>query len=118
MGAAEALIQTALVGEAVDEGPALIFVADDEMRYVAVNQFACETLGYTREELLRLRVTDVARERRSGTEYDEMLVRGERDGISVLTRRDGTELTFHYRATQTRVAGLSLFVAIGFVSDR
>jgi PAS domain S-box-containing protein len=118
MGAAEALIQTALVGEAVDAGPALVFVADEEMRYVAVNQCACDTLGYTREELLRLRVTDVARERTSPAEYDEMLARGSRAGVSILTTKDRRELTFEYRAAQTRVAGLLLFVAIGFVADR
>jgi len=111
------LIQTALVGEAVDAGPALVFVADEEMRYVAVNQCACDTLGYTREELLQLRVTDVARERTSPTEYDEMLARGGRAGVSILTTKDGRDLTFEYRASQTRVAGLALFVAIGFVVD-
>jgi PAS domain S-box-containing protein len=116
MGAAEALIQTALVGEAVDAGPALVFVADEEMRYVAVNLCAAETLGYTREELLQLRVTDVARESASPTEYDEMLVRGSRAGVSILTTKDGRELTFQYRATETTVAGLALFVAVGFVA--
>jgi PAS domain S-box-containing protein len=116
MGAAEALIQTALVGEAVDGGPALVFVADEEMRYVAVNRCACETLGYTREELLQLKVTDVAREGTSPTEYDEMFVRGARAGVSILTTKDGRELTFEYRATQTKVAGLEMFVAIGFVA--
>jgi len=54
MPAAEVLIQTALLGEAVEAGPALIFVADEQMRYIAVNQFACSALGYTREELLGL----------------------------------------------------------------
>ena len=116
MGAAEALIQTALVGEAVDAGPALIFVADEEMRYVAVNQCACDTLGYSREELLRLHVTDVARERTSPSEYDEMLARGSRAGVSTLTAKDGRELTFEYRARRTKVSGLELFVAVGFVA--
>jgi PAS domain S-box-containing protein len=117
MGAAEALIQTALVGEAVDAGPALVFVADDEMRYVAVNRCAAETLGYTREELLQLRVTEVARESTSPAEYDQMLSRGFRAGVSILTAKDGRELAFEYRAMQTKVAGLELFVAIGFVQD-
>jgi PAS domain-containing protein len=49
MSAAEALIQTALLGEAIESGPALVFVADEEMRYIAVNRYACESLGYARD---------------------------------------------------------------------
>jgi PAS domain-containing protein len=45
MPAAEVLIQTALLVEAVEAGPALVFVADEQMRYIAVNQFACQALG-------------------------------------------------------------------------
>jgi PAS domain S-box-containing protein len=115
MGAAEALIQTALLGEAVDAGPALIFVADEEMKYLAVNRRACEVLGYTRDELLGLTVADVAREATTPAQYDEMLARGFRDGEAVLTGKDGSELPFAYRATRTKVAGLNLFVSVGFV---
>jgi PAS domain S-box-containing protein len=117
MGPAEALIQTALLGEAVDAGPALVFVADEEMRYIAVNRRACEVLGYTRDELLGLTVADVAREPTSRVEYDQMLGRGFRDGDAILTRKDGQTLPFSYRASRTKVAGLSLFVSVGFVPD-
>jgi PAS domain S-box-containing protein len=116
-GVAEGLIQTALLGEAVDAGPALVFVADEDMKYLAVSRSACEELGYTREELLKLRVPDVAREPESPTQYDEMLVRGARDGVSTLTRKDGTTLAFRYRAMKATVAGLQLFVSIGFVDS-
>jgi PAS domain S-box-containing protein len=115
MGSAEALIQTALLGEAVDPGPALIFVADEEMRYIAVNRCACEALGYTRDELLGLSVTDVARESSSPAEYDQMLALGYRDGHALLTCKDGSSLPFAYRASETKVAGLTLFVSVGFV---
>jgi PAS domain S-box-containing protein len=114
--AAEALIQTALLGEAIDDGPALIFIADDEMRYIAVNQCACRTLGYTRDELLALRVDEVAREPEAPRQYDEMLVRGFRHGTSVLTRKDGTTVEFLYRASKTQLAGMSFFVSVGFVA--
>jgi PAS domain S-box-containing protein len=117
MTAAEVLIQTALLGEATDGGPALIFIADDEMRYVAVNECACRTLGYTRDELLALRVDEVAREPDAPTQYDEMLVRGFRHGTSVLTRKDGTTVEFLYRASKTQIAGMSFFVSIGFAAD-
>jgi PAS domain S-box-containing protein len=113
-GVAEGLIQTALLGEAVDAGPALIFVADDEMKYLAVSRSACEALGYAREELLELRVTDVAREQTAPQEYDELLARGSRDGMAILTRKDGSTFTLRYRATKTTVARLHLFVSIGF----
>jgi PAS domain S-box-containing protein len=117
MSVAEGLIQTALVGEAVDGGPALVFVADEEMRYIAVNTRACEVLGYTREELLGLSVTEVAREATSGAEYDEMLARGFRHGNAVLTRKDGSTVDFVYQARKSRAAGLVLYVSVGFVAD-
>jgi PAS domain S-box-containing protein len=115
--AAEALIQTALLGEAVDAGPALVFVAGDDMRYIAVNEFACRTLGYTRDELLELRVSEVAQEAAAPAQYDELLLEGSRHGTSILTRKDGSTVEFDYRATKTRVAGLHLFVSVGFVAD-
>lgn len=114
---AEALIQTALLGEAVDDGPALIFIADDERRYIAVNECACRTLGYTRDELLALRVDEVAQEPEASTEYDEMLVRGFRHGTTMLTCKDGKTVGFLYRASRTQVAGMTFFVSVGFVAD-
>jgi PAS domain S-box-containing protein len=117
MSRPEALIQTALLGEAVDRGPALVFVADEAMRYIAVNQTACDALGYSRAELLALTVSDVARQREAPAEYDEMLARGARDGTATLTRKDGSTLEFRYRATKSTVAGLALFVSIGFLAE-
>jgi PAS domain S-box-containing protein len=116
MSVAEGLIQTALLGEAVDAGPALVFVADEQMRYIAVNTRACEALGYSREELLELSVTDVAREEGSGAHYDEMLARGLRHGTALLTCKDGRTLEFAYQARKAQVAGLDLFVSVGFVA--
>lgn len=110
MPAAEALIQAALLGEAIEAGPALVFVADEEMRYIAVNQYACDTLGYTREELLALEVTDVAKR-------SETPARGIRSGETTLTRKDGSTVGFSYQATRTTVAGLAFFVSIGFLVD-
>ena len=117
MPAAEVLIQTALIGEAVEGGPALVFVADEQMRYIAVNRFACESLGYTREALLALRVADVAKEPEATGEFDEMLASGSRRGTTRLTRSDGSTAEFFYRAAKTTVAGLMFFVSVGFLSE-
>jgi len=117
MSAAEVLIQTALLGEAIEAGPALVFVADEQMRYIAVNQFACAALGYTRDELLALTVSDIARDPAAPSQYDEMLARGFRHGTATLTRKDGSTVDFLYRATRTTVAGLNFFVSVGFLAD-
>ena len=117
VGDAESIIQTALLGEAIDNGPALVFIADETMRYVAVNAHACRTLGYTRAELLSRRVDDVAREPETPTQFDEMLARGFRQGTAILTRKDGSTVEMLYRATKTQVAGMTFFVSVGFAAD-
>jgi len=118
MVTAQQIIQTGLIGEALDPGPALIFIADDDMNYVVVNQLAADVLGYTREELLGMRVTDVVRSPTAADDYEQMMKRGELTGSAVLTRKDGSELTLHYRAGRTRIAQLEFFVSVGFVDAR
>jgi len=59
MSTSEPLVQSVLLGEAVEHAPVAILVADDEMRYVAANATACQLFGYSREELLQLRVPDI-----------------------------------------------------------
>jgi PAS domain S-box-containing protein len=109
---AEPLIQASLLGEALDNGPALVFVADEDMRYVAVNARACDELGYTREELLQLRVTDIYREQDARSEYESMMREGS-EGESTLTRKDGSTLTLRYVAGETISAGMQLYVCVG-----
>jgi PAS domain S-box-containing protein len=110
------LIQTGLLGEALEDGPVAIFVADEHMRYIAVNAYACDLLGYTRDELLELTVADVAR---PGAEQDFADVVGGANGPGSyeLVRRDGTTFTFRYVASGTTVAGMQMFVAVGCPVD-
>jgi PAS domain S-box-containing protein len=112
-GVSEPLIQTSLLGEAIQHGPVAVFLADEHGKYVAVNQSACLMLGYTRDELLRLRVADVARYTEADDEWIEMRQAGTRIGTSTLTRKDGTTVEFSYAAGITRVAGMPLFVSVG-----
>jgi PAS domain S-box-containing protein len=112
---AEPLIQASLLGEALDAGPALVFVADENMRYVAVNAKACDELGYTRAELLALGVADVCRYDEAPREYDAMVTDRASDGETTLTRKDGSTLRMRYIAGETRVAGMPLYVSIGRV---
>ena len=111
------LVQAALLGEAIDAGPVLVFVADERMKYVAVNRPACDVLGYTREELLDLHVTDVVHAADAPSQYEEMVLSGARTGTARLTRKDGATLGFEYRAKQTRIGGMEFFVSVGVTSD-
>jgi PAS domain S-box-containing protein len=109
---AEPLVQAGLLGEAIDRAPDAVFVADESMRYLAVNQAACRLLGYTREELLALRMTDVAGYSGAAEEYDDMMSHRGRTGTAVLRCKDGTEIAASYRAHETKLAGMTVYVAI------
>ena len=114
---AHELVQKSLVGEALEHGPMAIFVADETGRYLAVNAYACDLLGYTREELLDLRVTDIAVDREARENFDEMQRVGRGEGMTVLRHQDGRELPMHYRASGTTVSGMPLFIGLCWPAD-
>lgn len=112
MSVAEPLVQAGLLGEAIDRAPDAVLVADESMRYLAVNQAACKLLGYTREELLGLRMTDVATYPEASDDFDEMMARRGKTGTALLQRKDGEQIAACYRAHETKLAGMTVYVAI------
>lgn len=114
-GRADSSVQQFLLGQAVDEGPMLIFVADDQGRYAAVNGRVCETLGYTRTELLEMRVTDVAVSPEAPDLYEAMVRRRTASGVTSIRCKDGKVLPFRYEAAQVTVAHMQFWVSIGVV---
>jgi PAS domain S-box-containing protein len=107
---AEPLVQAGLLGEAIDRAPDAVLVADESMRYLAVNQAACRLLGYTREELLALRVSDVAVS--PGDGHDGTRSGRGKTGTAVLRRKDGEQIAAAYRSHETKLAGMTVYVAI------
>lgn len=72
-----------------------IFVEDHEDRIVAVNRRACELLGYTRAELLQMRISDLVapeRGRRRRAAEGEIIAHGGRPFESLDVRKDGTRI--------------------------
>ena len=112
MSVAEPLIQASLIGEAVDNGPAAIFVADEDGRYIAVNAFACELLGYTRAELLKLTVQEIAPSSDVPASLAELDRSGSLRGTTVLRHKDGSDVTIEWRASRTIAAGMDFFVSV------
>jgi PAS domain S-box-containing protein len=106
------LIQQSLLGDAIDRGPLAVFVADENQRYLAVNKYACELLGYEREEILELGVTDVAVNTGAAEDYEQMMRSGGHVGMAILRRKDGTELPMNFRASQTTVGGMDVYVGV------
>ena len=103
---AQPLVQASLIGEAIDAGPVLVFVFDEDGRYVAANQQACDELGYERDELVTLTIDDVA-------ESPERASVGRME----LRRKDGSTFVFEYRSQEALVAGLTVYVAVGWPAD-
>jgi PAS domain S-box-containing protein len=111
MSVAEPLIQATLIGEAVDNGPLAIFVADENGRYVAVNSFACDLLGYTRGELLELTAHDLAPGEPVAASLEELGRKGTLSGTTVLRHKDGSDVTIEWHASRTTAAGMEFFVS-------
>lgn len=91
-----------------------VFVADREMRYRAVNAYACELLGYSEEELLAMRVPDVATYEEAPREYETMMETAYLQGVSRLRSKDGEELLLSYVAGELELDGETLYVSIGY----
>jgi PAS domain S-box-containing protein len=111
-------IQQFLLYDAIDTSPALVFVADDEMRYLAVNNTACAVLGYSREELLSMRVTDVVVSAEAPTLYQRMMDDQSQQGDVDLLTKDGAQLPFIYEAAQAHIAETRYWISIGFVNSQ
>jgi PAS domain S-box-containing protein len=115
LNAAQPLIQAGLLGEAIDAGPALVFVADEDMRFLAVNYAVCDALGYDREELLGMRVSDIVAGVQIEDEYARMVAEGEAAGRSTLRCRDGGQRVIEYRASQVTLAHMRVYVSVGLL---
>jgi PAS domain S-box-containing protein len=105
------LIQSTLLGEAAEHAPVGILVADEELRYVAVNLYACELLGYERSELLAPADGKTGPFPISPDQWAELLEQGELTGLGRAVRKDGTEIEISFFAGATKVANMPVYVA-------
>lgn len=109
-----AVVQEALLGQASAAAGVGILVCDDTLRYVAANSAACKLLGYTRDQLLQLRVADVV-ERPSGGLLDaarEVADGKIRHGTVNVRRKDGRSFPVQYVSVPTEIGGLPFVLTL------
>jgi len=90
-----------------------ILIADDEARYVNVNPAACELLGYTADELLKLSVPEVTSygdQANFKPLWQSFLKQGVQRGEYTVRRKDGVEVEVDYRAVANYMPGRHLAV--------
>ena len=90
-----------------------VLLADDEMRYVDANPSASVLLGYSRDELLSLRIPNIVPpERRASTEaqWNAFLSVGVAEGCMDLVRKDGAIVTAEFRAVAQILPSIHLSV--------
>ena len=99
----------------IEQAGDAIFVHDEHGRFLEVNQCACDSLGYSRDELLRLTAADVEVGCRPGDhpEAEEQMRRGlpvTVDGVH--RRKDGSTFPVEVRVALLRSAGRDLKLAL------
>jgi PAS domain-containing protein len=100
--------QLALLGEAVERvQDVAVFVWDEDRNYVAANHAACDLLGKTRDEILRMRVGDMT-ENRAQPLFEEV-----QHGAPIHTGvMDSPAGRLNYLTCRTRVAGLPYMISV------
>ena len=108
------LVLETLLMEAIEAAAMAICVYDEQGRYVTVNDCACKVLGYSREELLAHDVADFT----AGGIDRSVLQRSEhREGVRLITRKDGSTVPCAFVVTPTRVGHLPYFIAVWWTLD-
>ncbi|HVS86301.1 MAG TPA: PAS domain-containing protein [Gaiellaceae bacterium] len=99
--------QELLLGRAAVTAGAGVLVSDDTARFVAANSAACKLLGYTRDQLLQLRLSDLA-DRASGLVESAREVAGGkiRHGTASVRRKDGRTFPAQWVSVPAELEGL------------
>jgi len=95
--------------EAIFEGSRdAVFITDENSRFVAVNRAACELTGYSKEELLRMRIPDLHKpeDLTAYNLYHDRIMAGEEIvSEAKILRKDGTKVDTEFNNRCIRISG-------------
>ena len=106
------VVASSLVEREVASPDKIVLVADAQMGYLAVSDAACRLLGYSREELLGMRVPEVVAEPDAHERYQQMVQDGHHDGQITLVCKDGRRVPAQYEAQEAQAEGLTYYVSV------
>jgi PAS domain S-box-containing protein len=108
------IVLATLLGDGAEHAEVGIFIYDDDGKYVAVNRYGAELLGYDRGELLEHDVADFTA---GGIDRSVLLRLERREGTRIVQRKDGSEQPVAFVVTPTQVGSLWFYLAIVWELD-
>lgn len=88
-----------------------MLICDSYLRYKDVNPAACQMLGYSKEELLRMNVLQLTRQDRqieTLLRWTDFISTKYQTGVIELFKKDGTKIIVEYQATSEFTSGMHL----------
>jgi PAS domain S-box-containing protein len=105
---ADVVLQS-LLGDGAEHAEIGLFIYDDDGKYIAINRYAAELLGYDRSELLAHDIGDFTE---GGIDREVLLRHERREGVRIVSRKDGTRETVAFVVTPTRVGSFWFYLAV------
>jgi PAS domain S-box-containing protein len=103
------IVLASLLGDGAEHAELGVFIYDDDGKYIAINRYGAELLGYDRSELLDRDVGDFTA---GGIDRDILLRMERREGVRIVERKDGSKATVAFVVTPTQVGSLWFYLAV------
>jgi PAS domain S-box-containing protein len=103
------VVLASLLGDGAEHAEIGLFIYDDDGKYVAINRYGAELLGYDRSELLAHDVGDFTA---GGIDRDVLLRLEQREGVRIVQRKDGSHKTVAFVVTPTQVGSFWFYLAV------
>lgn len=106
----------------IEQAPDAVFILDAELNFISVSKLGCELLGYSREELLMLRLFDIDQSldfKNFPSFIDMIREKGAMKVERLGTHKDGTPIPLEINASVIQAEGTQFFLVFARdISDR
>jgi len=103
------VVLQSLLGDGAEHAEIGLFIYDDDGKYLAINRYGADLLGYDRSELLAHDVGDFTD---GGIDRDLLLGQERRECTRIVQRKDGTRKTVAFVVTPTQVGSFWFYLAV------